>query len=566
MIDYISDILREYPTLALFLTIGLGFLLGRLKIGTFSLGSVTAVLIVGVLIGQIGIPMSGPLKMVFFMMFLFSVGYSVGPDFFRSLRGSGLKQVLFAVLMGSVCFGSVCLMSEIMGYSKGETIGLFSGSQTCSALLGVGTEALSRYGLDQATLDRELSIIPVCYAVTYIFGTLGTVIIIGNLGPRLLGGVEKVKASTRELEKKLSSGDRSHDPAYVNAMEKVNYRAYHVDSEFLSKPRKVVEIEKHLHGEGLEVFIDRRRHDGEIKAPRHDDLVYPGDDVVVCGRAEYMVKAAPFFGEEIADPDILSYPLDRISVIVNRKEFIGLTIAELRRKKYMHGVVIRDAFRGGNPVEIDVDTVFQKGDRLTVVGRPVQVKKATSHIGHEDRPSIQSDLMFVGLAIFIGGLFGAMSFYIGSIPVSFGTSGGALIAGLVFGWLRTKRPTYGNIPKGALWLMNNLGLNVFIAVVGIEAAPSFVAGIKAIGPMLFLAGAIATMIPIFFGLWLGHKVFKFNPAITLGCCAGTRTCTAALGAAQTAIGSTVPAIGYAVTYAVSNILLVIWGLLTVIII
>lgn len=566
MIDYISDILREYPTLALFLTIGLGFLLGRLKIGNFSLGSVTAVLLVGVLIGQIGIPMSGPLKMVFFMMFLFSVGYSVGPDFFRSLRGSGLKQVLFAVIMGSMCFGSVCLMSIIMGYSKGETIGLFSGSQTCSALLGVGTEALSRYGLDQATLDRELSIIPVCYAVTYIFGTLGTVIILGNLGPRLLGGVEKVKASTRELEKKLSSGDRSHDPAYVNAMEKVNYRAYHVDSEFLSGPRKVVEIEKHLHGEGLEVFIDRRRHNGEIKAPRHDDLIYPGDDVVVCGRAEYMVKAAPFFGEEIADPDILSYPLERVSVIVNKTEFIGLTIAKLRRKKYMHGVVIRDAFRGGNPVEIDVDTAFQKGDRLTVVGRPVQLKKATSHIGHEDRPSIQSDLMFVGLAIFIGGLFGAMSFYIGSIPVSFGTSGGALIAGLVFGWLRTKRPTFGNIPKGALWLMNNLGLNVFIAVVGIEAAPSFVAGIKAIGPMLFVAGAIATMIPVFFGLWLGHKVFKFNPAITLGCCAGTRTCTAALGAAQTAIGSTVPAIGYAVTYAVSNILLVIWGLITVIII
>ena len=156
-----------------------------------------------------------------------------------------------------------------------------------------------------------------------------------------------------------------------------------------------------------------------------------------------------------------------------------------------------------------------------------------------------------------------MSIYIGSIPVSFGTSGGALIAGLVFGWLRSKRPTYGNIPQGALWLMNNLGLNVFIAVVGIEAAPSFVSGIKAVGPMLFVAGAVGTMIPVFFGLWLGHKVFKFNPAITLGCCAGTRTCTAALGAAQSAIGSTVPAIGYAVTYAVSNIMLVIWGLVTV---
>lgn len=229
----------------------------------------------------------------------------------------------------------------------------------------------------------------------------------------------------------------------------------------------------------------------------------------------------------------------------------------------MHGVVIRDAMRGSNVLDINLDTSFEKGDKLTVIGRPVQVQKATKHIGHVDRPSVQSDLMFVGLAIFIGGLFGAMSFWIGSIPVSFGTSGGALIAGLVFGWLRSKRPTFGNIPAGALWLMNNLGLNVFIAVVGIEAAPSFVSGIKTVGPMLFVAGAVATMVPVFFGLWLGHKVFKFNPAITMGCCAGTRTCTAALGAAQNAIGSTVPAIGYAVTYAVSNIMLVIWGLITV---
>ncbi|MDE5632883.1 MAG: aspartate-alanine antiporter, partial [Muribaculaceae bacterium] len=184
-------------------------------------------------------------------------------------------------------------------------------------------------------------------------------------------------------------------------------------------------------------------------------------------------------------------------------------------------------------------------------------------IVHIDRPTVSSDLVFVGLAIFIGGLFGAITFWIDNIPLSFGTSGGALLAGLLFGWLRTKRPTFGQIPKGAVWVMNNLGLNVFIAVIGIESAPSFVAGIKAVGPMLFVAGAVGTMVPIFTGLWLGHKVFKFNPAITLGCCAGTRTCTAALGAVQTTLGSSLPAIGYTVTYAVSNILLVIWGLLAV---
>lgn len=566
MLDSIFDILRQYPTLALFLTIGLGFFIGKIKIGSFQLGSVTSVLLVGVIIGQLNIPMSGPLKMVFFMMFLFSIGYSVGPDFFKSLKGTGLKQVIFAVLMSSMCFGSVFIMAKVMGYTKGETVGLFSGSETCSALLGVGSEALERFGLDKPILDKELNIIPVCYAVTYIFGTLGTVIFIGNFGPRLLGGLDKVRKQTLELEEKLNSADHSDDPAYANALSMIAYRAYKVSNEFFDKPQTVRDTERWLRKEGLEVYIDRLEHNGDIKAPRHDDFISMGDEIVVCGRKSYMVQVEDYIGKELAEASLLSYPLERVGVLVTKKEFIGIPITELRKRKFMHSVVIRDAKRDGQPLDISSETIFQKGDKITVVGRPERVNRATPHIGHVDRPSIQSDLMFVGLAIFIGGLFGAMSIWIGSIPVSFGTSGGSLVAGLVFGWLRSKRPTYGNISPGALWIMNNLGLNVFIAVVGIEAAPSFVSGIKEVGPMLFLVGAVTTLVPLCFGLFLGKKVFKFNPAITLGCCCGTRTCTAALGAVQTTLGSSLPAIGYTVTYAVSNILLVVWGLLTVILI
>lgn len=560
------DTLREYPTLALFLTVGVGFFIGKLKIGNFSLGSVTAVLLVGVVVGQVDIEMSGPLKTVFFMMFLFSIGYSVGPDFFRSLRGSGAKQALFAVCMSATCFVATFIIAKIMGYGKGETVGMFSGSQTCSALLGVGSEAIQKIGLNQGELKAQLDIIPVCYAVTYIFGTLGTVILLGNFGPSLLGGLEKVRIATKELERKLSSGDRTDDPAYRNALKMTAYRSYMVDNSWFEEPRTVRETEKMLFSKGLEVYIDRIRHGEEIWAPRHDDKIHFGDEVVICGRREFIVEVYIYIGEETADSNLLSYPLERVGVVVSKRDFTGIELTKIRQKKYMHGVVIRDAIRDGQPVEINYSTVFHKGDRLTVVGRPVQVKEAASHIGHVDRPSIVSDLMFVGLAIFVGGLFGTLSIMIDSIPVSFGTSGGALVAGLVFGWLRSKRPTFGYISPGALWIMNNLGLNVFIAVVGITAGPSFVSGIKSVGPMLFVAGAVGTLIPLFTGLFLGHKVFKFNPAITLGCCCGTRTCTAALGAVQSTLGSTVPTIGYTVTYAVSNILLVIWGILTVLLV
>ncbi len=564
MIDSFINILREYPTLAIFLTIGIGFFIGKLRIGSFSIGSVTAVLLVGVLIGQLDIPVSGPLKMFFFMLFLFSIGYSVGPDFFRSLRGSGAKQALFAVVMSSVIFLVTFAAAWLMSYNKGETVGMFAGSQTCSSLIGVGTEALGRLGLPEADLKSQLSLIPVCYAVTYIFGTLGTVIILGNFGPKLLGGLDKVKAETAELEKQLDTAGKTYDPAVVNAHSAVSYRVYTVTESFFRIPQTVHSTEKYLRAQGHEVYIDHIRHQGEIYAPRYEEYISMGDVVVVCGRSDALLQIDRYIGPETADAALLDYPLSRVGVVVARKQFIGKTLSELQRRKYMHGVVIRDGVRGGAALDINGDTVFRKGDRLTVVGRPVQVKRGAANIGHVDKPSVASDLMFVGLAIFIGGLFGAMSVWIGSIPVSFGTSGGALVAGLVFGWLRSRRPTFGNIPPGALWVMNNLGLNVFIAVVGIEAAPSFVSGIKAVGPMLFVVGAVATMLPLFFGLWLGKRVFKFNPAITLGCCAGTRTCTASLGAVQSSLGSTLPAIGYTVTYAVSNILLVIWGLLTVI--
>ena len=563
MFESIADILRQYPTLALFLTVGLGFFIGRLRIGSFSLGSVTAVLLTGILIGQLDINVDGPLKMVFFMMFLVSIGYSVGPDFFRSLRGQGARQALFAVAMSSMCFITTIGISMIMGYNKGQTVGLFSGSQTCSALLGVGSEAIARLGLPPAETDRQIAIIPVCYAVTYIFGTLGTIIILGNFGPKMLGGVDKVHRAAKSLERKLGKTGRSNDPASVRAGHTVVYRAYRVENGYFATPRTVREAENYFRQAGRLLFVDRMRHDGEICVPRHDQMIAAGDDIVLCGDKHCIIGIESMVGPEIAASRLLSYRLRRVEVVVAKKDFIGLDVAELRRKPWMEGVVIREAVRGQEQLPVYTDSSFRRADRLTLVGRPANVREAARHIGHLSMPSFESDLMFVGLAIFIGGLFGAICIWVKGIPVSFGTSGGALAAGLVFGWLRSKRPTYGHIPGGALWFMNNMGLNVFAAVIGLQSGSTFVQGLIDVGPTLFIAGAVGTTVPLLFGLWLGHKVFRFNPAITLGCCAGTRTCTASLGAVQDTIRSNVPTIGYTVTYAVSNILLVVWGMLAV---
>jgi putative transport protein len=212
-------------------------------------------------------------------------------------------------------------------------------------------------------------------------------------------------------------------------------------------------------------------------------------------------------------------------------------------------------------VEIPVlaQTKLQAGDTIRIVGLVQEVNAAAPQLGYVDRPTNKTDLVFVGLGIVIGGLIGALTLHLGGVPISLSTSGGALIAGLFFGWLRSKHPTFGGIPEPAVWILNNLGLNMFIAVIGIVAGPTFISGIKEVGFMLFIAGVLATTIPLLIGIWMGAKIFKFHPAINLGCCAGGRTTTAALGAIQDSLDSTLPAMGYTVTYAIGNTLLILWG-------
>lgn len=564
--DYLVQLLRDNPAVPLFLTLGLGFWIGNFKYKNFSLGSVTAVLLVGVIVGQLDIPLSGQIKSVFFMMFLFSIGYSVGPRFFASLKGEGLKEVLFAVLMSASCLGSVLLVAWLMGYSPGEAVGLFGGSQTCSSLIGVGGDAISRLPMSDSVKEQNISIIPVCYAVTYIFGTLGTVIILGNFGPKLLGGIDKVKQQTAAMEAEEQGNAWENDPASVNAMRKVSYRAYSADADYFEDGISVLETEERLREAGVYAFIERVRTCGKVVTAKPHTIINRGDVVVLTGRREFMVNdATKVIGPEVVDAELLTFPVDCIPVRVSKRKGAGKTIKNILRRKYMHGVGIQDVVRDGKEVILTPETTLRPGDHVTLMGRREKLSNAAHHIGHMDRPTFTTDFAFLGSAIFIGGLFGALTFVVDGMPISFGTSGGALVAGLVFGWLRSKRPTFGAIPTSALKFMNTIGLNAFIAVVGIDAGPSFVSGLRDVGPMLFVLGCVATCIPLFFGLWLGHKVFRFPPAITLGCCAGTRTCTAALGAVQDALDSTIPAMGYTVTYAVSNVLLVIWGTLSVMI-
>lgn len=563
--EWIGHILRDNPSLAVFLTLGIGFFIGQLKYKSFSLGTVTSVLLVGVLVGQLDIPVPGPLKDVFFLLFLFSIGYSVGPQFFRALKGDGIKQVLFAVVVCGLCLLSTWGVALCMGYNIGEAVGLLAGSQTMSAVIGVGTDTINSLGVSDAEKQQWLSIIPVCYAVTYVFGTIGSAYILANLGPWLLGGLKKVKAETAELEKKMNYGTANTDPNYINAMRPVVFRAYKVTDSFFSTPRTIDETEVYFRQKGKTIYVERLRSGGTIidVAPGSDLKITLGDEIVLSGRREFIVGDESWIGPEVFDSDLVDFMAEELDITVASKKFDAMTVDELRRQKFMYGVSIKSISRSGVNVPVLAQVKIGRGDVVTVVGLGREVDEVARRLGYADRRTTKTDLVFVGLGIFIGGLIGSLALHIGEIPISLSVSGGALIAGLVLGWLRSKHPTFGRLPRSSVWLMDNLGLNMFIAVVGISSGPSFVTGLKEVGPVLFLMGVVATTLPLVLGMIIGRRIFKFPAAINLGCCAGSRTTTASLGAVQDAIGSSLPAMGYTVTYAIGNTLLILWGVVIV---
>jgi putative transport protein len=558
IMEWIINQLRERPELAIFLTLFLGFWLGKLRIGKFSLGTVTSVLLVGVLVGQLKIDVPGPIKSVFFLLFLFAVGYKVGPQFFRGLKKDGLPQVGFAVLMCVSVLVVTWLLALVMGYNPGEAAGLLAGSQTISAVIGVAEDTMANMGLDEAQRQSYINIIPVSYAVTYVFGTAGSAWVLSSLGPKLLGGLEKVKAACKELEAKMGSSE-ADEPGFMHAARPVTFRAYKIENEWFKQGRRVIDLEMYFQKDGKRLFVERLRKQGVVRDVSPNTVLNIGDEVVLSGRREFVIGEEDWIGNEIQDAQLLDFPAETLPVTVTKKTFAGKTVANIRRHKFMHGVSIRSIKRAGIEIPVLAQTKLDAGDVIEVVGTKQEVESAAVQIGYVDRPTHQTDMIFVGLGILIGGLFGALSIHIGGVPISLSTSGGALIAGLFFGWLRSKHPTFGRIPEASLWVLNNVGLNMFIAVVGIAAGPSFVQGFRDVGLSLFIVGAIATTLPLIIGLLLAKYVFKFHPAIALGCCAGARTTTAALGAIQDAVESETPALGYTVTYAVGNTLLIIWG-------
>jgi putative transport protein len=567
MVNWLVETLRGNPELAIFLALGAGYWLGAIKFGSFSLGSVTGTLLAGILVGQLGIEISPQVKSVFFMLFLFAVGYGVGPQFVRGVAKDGVPQALFAVVVCLLVLACVAIASVIAGYDPGFAAGLHAGSQTISASIGLATDAIN--GLDASQADKQamLNHIPVAYAVTYIWGTVGTGWLLATLGPKLLR--IDLAAECRRYEQEL--GAVSGGETAQSAWRRVEMRAYRVPQGAPGVGRTVSEVESLARSEQdgvpVRLFIERIRRDGQIIQLKADTVLQAGDIVAVSGRREFVVSRLPG-SLEVEDRELLDVPAEAVDIMITNKALDGRTLRELSTHEFARGVFPSRLTRGAIGVQIPVlpETKLYRGDILRVSGTQANTDRAIAALGYADRPSDVTDMVWVGLGILVGGLIGALKFNVGPVPITLSTSGGALIAGLLIGWLRSVHPSFGRVPTPSQWFMNSVGLNMFIAVVGISSGPTFLSGLQEAGITLFFWGLFATTVPMLLAPLIGKYVFKFDPAINLGCCGGARTSTASAGMVADVAQSNVPMLGYTVPYAVSNTLLTIWGMVVVLLI
>ncbi len=484
--EYVASALRQNPELAIFLTIAIGFLIGRIKFGSFSLGVVVGSLLAGVLIGQLGIQVPALVKTIFFDLFLFTTGYKVGPQFFRGLKGDALPQLILTVLICVSCLLTAFGFSKLLGYDVGTAAGLLAGAFSESTVIGTAGDAINRLALPDAEKQVLINNIPIAYAVTYLVGTAALVWYIPTIGPKLMG--TNLRAEAALIEAKAGEGG-GLEHGRISAARPFDIRAYRVINPRLFD-RTIAEIE--AMPVDIRAFIVRVRSGDKLLDPAPEMTIREGDIVAVLSRHEVHATSSGAIGPEVSDRALLDLPVEALDVIVTNREIAGKTLADLARRDLARGVFLAKLSRAGLEIPVAPDTRIDRGDVMRLIGTVTDVERAALEIGYPDRPTAATDMIFVGTGIFLGGLVGLLSVVVLGVPLTLTASGGALVMGLVFGWLRSAYPFFGRIPEAAVWIFDTLGLTIFIGIVGLSAGPSFIAGLQSTGVSLVAVGCSLT--------------------------------------------------------------------------
>ncbi len=554
MLHSIVEICREYPQIILFLSIAVGYTIGKFKIFGFTLGSTAGCLLAALVFGQMNVEVPPLVKTIAFAFFIFAIGYKVGPQFFGAIKKDGLNYIWISLVVALVGLASAIIFGKIFGLGRGLTAGLLSGAMTQSSVIGTAEGAISHLAVSSAAKTTMTSNVAIAYAITYIFGTAGLVLFM-KIVPKMMK--IDLKSEARKLEAELSGGsaDPTEDnPDLFNWHKRLGLRAYTVENAAVAD--KSVKNLKSLFS--VNVAVDRIKRGTELIEPQLDTILKSGDIVGIVGQRSELIGGDKIIGPEISDKDVEALVGEILRIVVLKKEAVGKTLGEVS-DNLAYGCFLRKFTRQGHELPISKNIHLSKCDVLEVAGSTTDVENFAKVIGYPERTTITTDLAMVGLGCMLGTLLGLVAVPVFGIPITLGVGGGVLVSGLVFGWLRAVHPTFGQIPTSTQWVFTDLGLNLFIACVGLVAGPKALHALQTTGGTLFFLGVAVTLIPAFAGLLFGKYILRLNPVLLFGAITGAETCTAALNALKEECDSAAPALGYTVCYAFGNVILTIWG-------
>jgi putative transport protein len=496
MQNSLHEFLLQQPVLVFFLVLGLGYMIGNIRFFAISLGSVGGVLIAGLVFGHFGYTMYPGMQSMGFALFIFCVGYQAGPQFFDVLLTSGLKYLS----------------------PPGMAAGLMGGALTTTPTLAAAQDAV-RSGLVTApegfTSEEVLTNIGAGYALTYLFGLIGLILVI-RLLPRILGIDLPAEA---DIDK------------------------------------TILELERESPGE---IIFAGLRRDGEEVTIDNETRLAVGDEVLVIGQIDRLLTRAHLRAQEISDAAGLSVPMTTFKVVVSNPSVIGRPLQDVEISERLN-VLPLAVYRQRTELPLSLEMELHRGDVITFYGPEFAIDSLVRHVGHVERAVDDTDLFTFALGIAAGIGLGTLSINIGAVSIGLGMAGGLLITGLVIGFLRSIWPIFGRVPSAARWVLMELGLLLFMAGVGLNAGGGIVEIIQNSGLKLLGAGAVVTLVPTLVGYFFSRKILQLNPAEALGGVTGSMTSGAALSVVCDAAKSNVPALGYTGAYAFANVILTLAG-------
>ena len=537
----IAHYLIANPVISIFVCLALGYLIGKLKIKSFTIGATVGTLLVGLLISLVfkgagTYQIDGTVKTIFFSLFIFAIGYEVGPSFFASLKSSGLKIIILSLFFAVAAFVVSIVLFKAFGIGAGEAGGILAGSLTQSAILGTADSTMKGMlsGTELKTAESQMAI---AYALTYVFGTVGVVVFLKNGAAKLIG-----VNLTDTVKKKIDQTNFHETSSENTVVGNIKARAFCIENgaDFIGTTIGSVEEQ---YGDDLTITQIIRKGKKVSLAP--DVQLLEGDTVTIIGLLDAVLHFEAPGMKETDDSEALKLDVIKQEIVLTNHFSLDV-IKHLSE----NGIVISERKRDNNV--LSEDQALKALDHLTLVGPKALIAKVVKKLGYVKDTGTETDVSFISMGLVVSG-----------IPITLGSGGGALIGGLLFGYYQDKHSNFGLMPKATRWFCKSVGLNLFIAIVGLTSGASFLSALQSMGVKVLLIGVLVTILPHIASVYFGRFVLKLDAVDIIGALCGAGTCTAALNGVVEEYESSIFAVAYTPGYAMGNILLTVLGPLVV---